>query len=99
MRMPRLTWPSNVFVNWCETNDVTDDCVARKRERESVQRRWLLLGLLSFNSGILQATQFRMLGHPMLCGVFHLAYQTNTQGRGAYRLCILFVMHMIMAVP
>jgi hypothetical protein len=78
-----------------EVNDVTDDRVARER----IRKRWLLQDRLAFNEETLQASQFRMLGHPILCGVLHLAYQTKTQVRGAYGLCILFETHMILAVP
>ena len=77
------------------TNQVTDDRIARERMR----KRWLLQDRLAFNDKTLQASQFRMLGHPTLCGVLHLAYQTKTQVRGGYGLCILFETHMIMAVP
>jgi hypothetical protein len=78
-----------------EVNHVTDDRVAR----EKIRKRWLLQDRLAFNDETLQASQFRMLGHPILCGVLHLAYQTKTQVKGAYGLCILFETHMIMAVP
>ena len=78
-----------------EVNHVADDRVARER----IRKRWLLQDRLAFNNETLQASQFRTLGHPILCGVLHLAYQTGTQVRGAYGLCILFETHMIMAVP
>lgn len=76
-------------------NCVTDDRVARDR----VRKRWPLQNRLSFNDKTPQATQFRMLGHPVLCSVLHLAYQTKKRVKGGYGLCILFEMHMIMAVP
>ena len=77
------------------TNQVTDDRIARER----IRKRWLLQDRLAFDDETLQASQFRMLGHPILCGVLHLAYQTRTRVRGGYGLCILFETHMIMAVP
>jgi hypothetical protein len=40
-----------------------------------------------------------MLGHPILCGVLHLAYQTKRQVKGGYGLCILLETHLVMAVP
>ena len=76
-------------------NHVTDNHIARER----IRKRWLLQDRLAFNDGTLQESQFRMLGHPILCGVLHLAYQTRTRVRGGYGLCILFATHMIMAVP
>lgn len=78
-----------------EVNHVTDDRVARDR----IRKRWLLQDRFAFNDETLQASQFRMLGHPILCGVLHLAYQTRTHVRGAYGLCILFETHVILAVP
>src|SRR3982750_4451972 len=63
-----------------EVNHVTDDHVARER----IGKRWLLQDRLAFNDETLQASQFRMLGHPILCGVLHLAYQTKRQVKGGY---------------
>jgi hypothetical protein len=78
-----------------EVNHVTDDHIARER----IRKRWLLQDRLAFSDETLRASQFRMLGHPVLCGVLHLAYQTKVQVRGAYGLCILFETHTILAVP
>jgi hypothetical protein len=78
-----------------EANHVTDDHVARER----IQKCWLLQDRLAPNDETLQASQFRMLGHPILCGVLHLAYQTKQQVKGGYGLCILFEKHLVMAVP
>lgn len=47
---------------------------------------------------MLQANQFRMPGHTILCGVLHLAYQTKRQVKGGYGLCMLFEKHLVMAV-
>ena len=77
-----------------EVNHIIDDHVARER----IRKRWLLQDRLTFNGETLQANQFRMLVHPMLCGVLHLAYQTTRQVKGGYGLCILFEKHLVMAV-
>jgi hypothetical protein len=78
-----------------EINHATDNRIVRER----IRMRWLLQELLAFKDETLRVGQFGMLGHPVLCGVLHLAYQTKTQVRGAYGLCILFETHMILAVP
>ena len=64
-----------------------------------IQRRWMLHERLSFNERILQAHQFRMLGHATHCGVLHVAYQTKYQVDGGYAMCVLFASHLILALP
>lgn len=78
-----------------EVNQATDDHNAR----EKIRKRWALQDRLAFNHDMLQHSQFRMLGQPVLCGVLHLAYQTITQVKGGYGLCILFATHMVFAMP
>lgn len=78
-----------------EVNQATDDRVARER----IRKRWLLQDRLTFTDEILQAGQFRMLGHPILCGVLHLAYQTKAQVQGTYGLCLLFAAHLVLSIP
>jgi hypothetical protein len=78
-----------------EVNHVTNDYIARKR----IRKRQLLQDRLAFNHETLQTSQFRMLGHPILCGVLHLTHQTKRQVKGGYGLCILFETHLVMAVP
>ena len=45
-----------------EVNYVTDNHTARER----VRKRWILQDRLAFNNQTLQASQFRMLGYPLL---------------------------------
>lgn len=78
-----------------EVNHATDNHIVRGK----VRKRWILQDRLSFNGQTLQASQFRMLGYPLLCGVLHLAYETRTQVIGAYGLCVLFETHVILTVP
>lgn len=65
---------------------------------ERIRKHWLLQDCLAFNDETLQANQFQMLGHLILCGVLHLAYQTKRQVKGGYGLCMLFEKHLVMAV-
>lgn len=64
-----------------------------------IQRRWMLHERLGFHEKVLQAHQFRMLGHATHCGVLHVAYQTKFQVDGSYAMCVLFASHLILAIP
>jgi RhoGEF domain len=76
-----------------EINLATDD----PRVRDQIQRRWLLQDRLKLGPGMLQATQFRALGHVVLCGVLHVAYQTSSRVEGRYMLCMMFKDYLLVA--
>lgn len=78
-----------------EINLATDD----PRIRERIQRRWLLQERLKLGPNTLGTTQFRMLGHVLLCGVLHVAYQTKNRVEGGYMLCMLFKDYLVVAAP
>jgi hypothetical protein len=78
-----------------EINLAADSPVAQAQ----IQRRWMLHDRLGFHENILQAHQFRMLGRSTHCGVLHVAYQTKFQVDGSYAMCMLFVSHLILAIP
>jgi RhoGEF domain len=78
-----------------EINLATDD----PRVRQRIQRRWLLQDRLKLGPDTLEATQFRMLGHILLCGVLHVAYQTNNRVEGGYMLCMMFKDYLVVAAP
>lgn len=78
-----------------EINVATED----PRARERVQRRWLLQDRLKLCHDTSKATQFRMLGPVLLCGVLHVAYQTSTNVEGGYMMCVMFNSHLIVAAP
>lgn len=78
-----------------EINLATDD----PRVRERIQRRWLLQDRLKLGPDTLEASQFRMLGHVLLCGVLHVAYQTNNRVEGGYMLCMMFKDYLVVAAP
>jgi hypothetical protein len=40
---------------------------------------------------------FRMLGHALLCGALHVAYQGRSGVQGEYMLCILFKSYLMVA--
>jgi RhoGEF domain len=78
-----------------EVNLATDDAKVQER----IQRRWLLQDRLRLCPDIMTTTQFRMLGHVLLCGVLHVAYQTHNRVEGGYMLCMLFKDYLLLAVP
>lgn len=78
-----------------EINLAADSPIAQAQ----IQRRWMLHERLGFHEKILQAHQFRMLGHATHCGVLHVAYQTKLQVDGSYALCMLYTSHFILAIP
>ncbi|KAF7503112.1 hypothetical protein GJ744_004321 [Endocarpon pusillum] len=78
-----------------EVNMVTDD----PKVRERIQRRWLLQDRLQLSHDALKATQFRMLGHVLLCGVLHVAYQSSHRVEGGYMLCVMFKDYLLVAAP
>jgi RhoGEF domain len=78
-----------------EINLATDN----PRARERIQRRWLLQNRLKLGHNTLKSDQFRMLGHVLLCGVLHVAYQTSHRIGGGYMLCLMFKDYLLIAAP
>ena len=78
-----------------EINQAKDDPTIR----EKVRKRWLLQDRLEFVDAVLSPGQFRSLGHPILCGVLHIAYQSRTGIAGGYAMCVLFATHLVIAIP
>jgi RhoGEF domain len=67
--------------------------------RERIRRRWLLQDRLNLGPHSLEAAHFRMLGHVLLCGVLHVAYQTSNRVEGGYVLCMMFKDYLLVAAP
>lgn len=67
--------------------------------RFQIQRRWLLQDRLSLSQLNVTTDQFRSLGQIQLCGILHIAYQTNCSISGCYALCVLFDEHFLVAFP
>lgn len=67
--------------------------------RQQVQRRRLLQDRLDLTKLRISAAQFRSLGTVELCGVLHVAYQSNTAIGGAYAVCALLDEHFLVAFP
>ena len=40
---------------------------------------------------------FRLLGHVILCGVLHVAYQTPERVKGQYMICVLYKSCLVLA--
>ena len=46
---------------------------------------------------ISRALVFRLLGHVLLCGVLHVAYQTPERMQGQYMICVLYKACLVLA--
>lgn len=44
-----------------------------------------------------RALVFRLLGHVLLCGVLHVAYQTSERVKGQYMVCVLYKSCLVLA--
>lgn len=67
--------------------------------KQQIQRRWLLQERLSFSKLNITAEQFRSLGSVELCGILHMAHQSNVGVSGCYVVCVLFDEHLLIALP
>lgn len=67
--------------------------------RHQIQRKWLLQDRLSLSRLSVTPEQFRALGSVELCGILHIAYQTNVAVSGCYALCVIFDEHFLIALP
>lgn len=46
---------------------------------------------------ISRALIFRLLGHVLVCGVLHVAYQTPERPKGQYMVCVLYKSCLVLA--
>ena len=46
---------------------------------------------------ISRALVFRLLGHVLVCGVLHVAYQTPERPKGQYMVCVLYKSCLVLA--
>jgi hypothetical protein len=57
-------------------------------------------GTVLIDQAISRALVFRLLGHVLLCGVLHVAYQTpEPRVKGQYMVCVLYKSCLVLAVP
>lgn len=78
-----------------EINMATDDPYARDR----MQRTWSLQERLIFPDEMNISGLFRILGHAVLVGVLHVAYQCKNKIQGEYMVSILFTSYLVLGVP
>lgn len=69
------------------------------RVRHQIQRKWFLQDRLDLSKLNITEGQFRSLGTVELCGVLHVAYQTNVAVGGCYAVCVLLEEHFLIALP
>ncbi|KAI9870394.1 MAG: hypothetical protein M1830_004299 [Pleopsidium flavum] len=76
-----------------EINKATDD----PRTRDRIQKTWLLQDRFGLQDESLPMLALRQLGHVLLCGVLHVAYQTKMGVEGEYMVCALFKSCLLLA--
>lgn len=52
---------------------------------------------LLINQTLSRALVFRLLGHVLVCGVLHVAYQTPERVKGQYVVCVLYKSCLVLA--
>jgi hypothetical protein len=80
-----------------EVNKAKDD----PKTRRLIEITWQLQDRLAFQEHtISRALVFRLLGHVLLCGVLHVAFQTpEPRIKGQYMVCILYKSCLVLAIP
>ena len=64
----------------------------------SVSLTWCILADLSLPKPTAPPS-LRLLGHPILCGVLYVAYQSGSGMRGEFMLAVLFKSYFLLALP
>ena len=59
--------------------------------------RAFVIPMLMMNETLPRAIVFRLLGHVLLCGVLHVAYQTSDRVKGQYMICVLYKSCLVLA--
>lgn len=80
-----------------EINKATDDPI----KRQLVETTWEFQDRLVFEESAQLPSSppvmFRLLGHVILCGVLHVAYETNERVKGQYMVCLLYRSCLLLA--
>ncbi|KAI0583704.1 Rho guanyl nucleotide exchange factor [Pyrenophora tritici-repentis] len=77
-----------------EVNKAKDD----PQTRRLIEITWQLQDRLAFQEQkISKALVFRLLGHVLLCGALHVAYQTPDRIKGSYLVCVLYKSCLVLA--
>jgi hypothetical protein len=78
-----------------EVNKAKDD----PKTRRLIEITWQLQDRLAFQEhAVSRALVFRLLGHVLLCGVLHVAYQTSEPRiKGQYMVCVLYKSCLVLA--
>ncbi|KAI9692132.1 MAG: hypothetical protein M1822_006362 [Bathelium mastoideum] len=78
-----------------EINRATDD----PEKRRLIEKTWQLQDRLLFEHQPSAAVILRLLGHVILCGVLHVAYQHKDGVKGQYMVCVLYKSCLLIAIP
>ncbi|KAF2758619.1 hypothetical protein EJ05DRAFT_500138 [Pseudovirgaria hyperparasitica] len=83
-----------------ETNREIDRATNNPAARKLMEISWILQDRFDFEHQTLsKPIIFSLLGHVMLCGVLHIAYQANDRVLGQYMICALYRSCLILATP
>ncbi|KAJ8114750.1 hypothetical protein OPT61_g3440 [Boeremia exigua] len=77
-----------------EVNKAKDD----PKTRRLIEITWQLQDRLVFQEKALsRALVFHLLGHVLLCGILHVAYQAPDRVKGQYMICVLYKSCLVLA--
>ncbi|KAF1809617.1 Dbl homology domain-containing protein [Eremomyces bilateralis CBS 781.70] len=78
-------------------NKARDDA----KKRKMIETTWKLQDRLVFTEEhhLPAGMVLRLLGHVMVCGVLHMAFETPAEVKGTYAVCVLFKSYFLFAVP
>lgn len=81
-----------------EINKATDN----PKTRRLVETTWILQERLCFgdnthHNGLSPTVVFHLLGHVLLCGVLHAAFETKERTKGQYVICVLYRSCLLLA--
>ncbi|KAH6642950.1 hypothetical protein C7974DRAFT_431259 [Boeremia exigua] len=77
-----------------EVNKAKDD----PKTRRLIEITWQLQDRLVFQEQAMsRAVVFRLLGHVLLCGILHVAYQNPERVKGQYMVCVLYKSCLVLA--
>ncbi|KAF2751542.1 hypothetical protein M011DRAFT_523497 [Sporormia fimetaria CBS 119925] len=79
-----------------EVNKAKDD----PKTRRLIEISWQLQDRLAFPpQNLSRALISRLLGHVLVCGVLHVAFQSPDRVKGQYMICILYKSCLVLATP
>ncbi|KAF2401744.1 hypothetical protein EJ06DRAFT_575053 [Trichodelitschia bisporula] len=84
----------------CETADEINRATDNPTTRQLIEISWRLQDRLIFQDtcGLAKQAVMRLLGHVLLCGALHVAYEGDDRVKGQYMICILYRSCLVLGV-